>query len=489
MSYAEGKMKRTVVRRFNPLQLIGALAIIAAVLVVYRRVLPVNSTTVALTLLLAVLAISTWWGLVEAIAAALFAVLGFNFWFLPPVGTFTIADPQNWIALFAFLITAVIASQLSSRAKRRALEAERRRQEMERLYTVGQAMLLRGSPAAVAREALDHLIDGFGLDSGAFHDSTTGRTYTSGHSVADLPAPELKRVAEVGEVMLHNDLAVLPVRLGGQPVGSVALAGNLPSEETLRTLANLIAIGVERARALEQASRADAARQSEALKSALLDALAHDLKTPITAIKAAATGMLAHGHEAGEHELLTVIDEEADRLNRLVAGAIEMARIESGKLQPDLAPHRVSELARSAVSASAGVLAGHPVRITVPDELPAVEVDGDFIHEVFKQLLDNAARYSPPGSSIDISAERRDRKVLVSVIDSGCGIHEQDLPRVFDKFYRGAEQRSAVPGTGMGLAIAKGIVEAHGGKIWVTSELKRGSVFTFSLPTAKEPEG
>jgi two-component system, OmpR family, sensor histidine kinase KdpD len=287
----------------------------------------------------------------------------------------------------------------------------------------------------------------------------------------------------VDDVMVEPErrMATSPVRLGVRPMGSLGLLGTLPSPQTIRAIVYLMSLTIEKARALEEASHAEAARQGEVLKSALLDSLAHDIKTPLTSIKAAVTSLLAQPVE-GDRELLTIINEEADRLNQLAAEVIAMARVEAGKIHLEKQAVAVSELIASAVAEDAAAVKDRPVRMNVPLELPEAEADAEFVQQVIKQLIENAAKYSPPGSPIVISAERKGAKIVIGIADQGPGIEEEERGRIFDKFFRGREHRFATQGTGMGLAIAKGIVEAHGERIWVESEPGQGSAFYFSLP-------
>jgi two-component system sensor histidine kinase KdpD len=460
----------------------GSIAIVAAVLAAYR-LLPVNSTTVALSLLLAVLGISAWWGLGAATVASLVAMLGLNYFFLPPVRTFTIQDPQNWVALAAFLVTAVTASQLAERARRRAAEAEARRVESERLYDLVQAMMLRGSPASTIREFVHNVVRVFGCSGAAFYYRPTQEIVRSGSETKVVSDHDLMAAAEVEDAFIDPErgIATAPVRFGGRPMGSLALVGSPPSGHIVRAIVNLVAITIEKARAIEDASHAEAARQSEVLKAALLDSLAHDIKTPLTSIKAAVTSLLG-APDAGQGELLTIINEEADRLNRLAAEVIEMARIEAGRLHLEKAAIPVAALVDQALTRFTAALETRRVTVEIEDGLPSAEADPELILSVARQLVENALKYSPPGSPLTVSARAKNGKIVIGVTDRGPGIEENERFRIFEKFYRGRAHRYDTKGTGMGLAIAKGIVEAHGERIWVESEPGRGSAFYFTLP-------
>ena len=355
----------------------------------------VNSTTVALALLLAVLFIAARMESGPALVASVLAAFCFNFFFLPPFGTLHISEPENWVALAAFLLTAVVAGQLSTRARRRAEEAEAGRLEIERLY------------------------------------------------------------------------------------------------EELRN-------------AFERASHAEALRQSEKLKSALLDAVTHDIRTPLTSIKASVTTLLDElrgktydGHrvalgEESRREMLEVIDEESDRLNRFVEGLIELARIEAGELRLRLRWGAVDEVVAAALSRAEPLTKNHRVGVELEDELPVVRVDPHAVAEVVYTLVDNAAKYSPPGTGISVAAERAEGDMIrIAVEDEGRGIAPDLRERVFDKFFRATrdgDTGSRQPaGTGMGLAIARGIVEAHGGRIWIEGRnASAGARVVFTLPIGDE---
>ena len=357
----------------------------------------INSTTVALGLLLVVLFVATGWGSRPAVLSSVLGVLCFNFFYLPPVGRLTIDDPDNWIALSAFLVTAVTAGQLSARVKRRAEEADAGRREIERLYT--------------------ELQDAF-----------------------------------------------------------------------------------------ERASQAKALEQSERLKSALLDAVTHDLRTPLTSIKASVTTLLNDPHSKsddeetgtldaeGRREMLEVIDEETDRLNRFIEGLVELARIEAGEMHLRRRWGSVEEIITAALERAAPLTRDHKVHVRLDDGLPTVRVDDRSVAEVVYTLVDNAAKYSPAGTNINMGAQRTgEQTVQLSVEDEGPGIPVELRERVFDKFFRamrdgdsGTHQPS---GSGMGLAIAKGIVEAHGGRIWIEDKPgNRGSRVVVTLPIGDDED-
>lgn len=469
-------------------RLLASLLLIAGITFFYSRVLTqVNSTTVALTFLLAILAIATGWGLFEGILASVAGMLCFNFFFLPPVGTFTIADPQNWVALFAFLVTAVVASQLSASAKQRALEAMRRQQEMERLYALSRALMLVDKQSAITGQISQRIAQVFDVQCVAVFDRRTGHIYKTG--TADLPISDSRfRDAALQGTASHDpstNLTILPLALGGDPVGSLAICGASISDTALQSITNLASIAIKRARAEETASRMEAARQNEAMKSMLLDALAHEFKTPLTSIKVAASSILDEEPPA-QKELITVIDEETDRLDSLVSETIRMARIEAGDLQLQKEPTRVTTLIDAALAKLKILLEDRTIRIDVPQNLPEVLADGELASLSIRQLVTNALKYSSPESPITIQATLDDRHVKISVKDLGPGIPQIELPRIFERYYRAVDSRDRVPGTGIGLSVAHDIVKAHGGDIWAESVPGRGSEFFFTLPVAEK---
>jgi two-component system sensor histidine kinase KdpD len=468
------------------LQCAVAIAIVAGIIVFYREVARVNPTTVALTLLLAILVISTVWGMFVSVAMSIAAMLGFNYYFLPPTGRFTVADPQNWLALFTFLVVSVTASHLSTRARREAQEASARRREIERLYAFSQGLLESGNVIQLLNRIPAQIVDTFEVGAAALFLAEKQKVYRSGPVIPQLDIESLKAIVAREEPVVDaaNSLCFVPVRMGVRPIGSLGISGTILSRQTLEALGTLIAVSVERARAVEQLGQTEASHEGERLRTALLDSVTHALRTPLTSIKAAATNLLSNRAlvDSEKHELLTIINEECDRLNRLVGEAGEMAQLDAGGVELNLAPHPIEDVIAAALERTKVALGNRTVRVEVPRGLPRVRVDLARAQEVLVHLLENANQYSPPNEPITISAEANRDFVVTSVADRGNGIDDPEQSLIFEKFYRGKDQRFRVQGTGMGLPIAKAIVEAHGGSMSLTSQLGHGSVFSFTLP-------
>jgi two-component system, OmpR family, sensor histidine kinase KdpD len=472
------------------LRLLLALSLVAAITFVFFRMIHVNSTSVGFFYLVAILVIATAGGLIEATVASIVAMLCFNFFFLPPIGTFTIADPQNWVALFAFLTTALTASQLSARLKRQRREALDRQHEMERLYALSRGILLTDTTQPTAKQIAHQIVNAFECPAVALYDRKTSEVHLAGPEAfpnIDAIASKLRESAIQSTVLREGDeILITPIRLGGEPIGSLALTHAFLSDAALQSLLNLVAVGLEKARAQEEVNRAQVARQSEELKSTLLDAIAHEFKTPLTSIKAVTTDLLSNPDESLSQQqrgLVAIADEGADRLDSLVTEAIQLARIEGGKFRLNRGVHFPSSLISAALRHTKSLTDGRELTVEPADGLPSVFVDAELIVLMIAHLIDNAAKYSQPGSPILIGAKASERGVIIHVADQGPGISEDEQTRIFDRFYRGSRGQH-LKGTGMGLAIAREIVRAHGEEIWVNSNPNKGSDFHFSLPIA-----
>src|SRR6185503_3904550 len=388
-------------------------------------------------------------------------------------------------ALFAFLATAVIAGQLSERARRETLRATQGRREIEQLYAFSQRLLTLESVPELLNLVPGHITETFGSRGAAVVVSDKTDIYRSDADTREIDAARMLSVASRGEPIMDSDhaLSFIPLRLGVRSVGAIGVSGTTLSQESLEALSTLVAITIERTRAIENVGKAEAARENEKLRSAILDSIAHEFRTPLTAIKASVTTMLSGGLDgAQQNELLTVVNEEADRMNHLVEEAMQLARLESKQVELDRSSHTIKEAVDKALESAKKDLVNHPLELAIAQDLPPAEFDLNLIMNVLQQLLENAAKYSPSGSPIRISAERSGDEVSVSVADRGAGIDELEQALIFDKFYRGKGSRGSVQGTGMGLAIAKAVLDAHGGSIRVTSQWGHGSVFAIALP-------
>ena len=459
----------------------------------YKHVLPVNPTTVALSFLLAILAVSTVWGIAVSVFMSVVAMLAFNYYFLPPVGTFTIADPQNWVALFAFLVVSVLASHLSTRARQQAKDASQRRREIEKLYAFSQGLLESGNVIQLLNRIPSQIVDIFEVGAAALLLAEKQKIYRSGPVIPQLDLETLKTMVIREEPLVDeaNSLCFVPVRLGIRPIGSLGISGSTPSRQTLEAIGTLIAVAIERARAIEQLGLTEAAREGERLRTALLDSVTHALRTPLTSIKASVTNLLSNASVTNvqRQELLTIINEETDRLNRLVGEAGEMARLDAGEVELHLESRPIEDVIDAALNQCKLTLGARVVRIQVPPGLPNVSVDLVRAREALVHLIENANQYSPADRPITITAEASPDFVVTSVADRGAGIDDLEQNLIFEKFYRGKDQRYLVQGTGMGLPIAKAIIEAHGGTMSLTSQRGQGSVFSFTLPVYRSRSG
>ena len=475
------------------LRFAAAFALIMGISAFYKHVLPVNPTTVALSFLLAILAVSTVWGIAVSVFMSVVAMLAFNYYFLPPIGTFTVADPQNWVALFAFLVVSVLASHLSTRARQEAKDASQRRREIEKLYAFSQGLLESGNVIQLLNRIPSQIVDIFEVGAAALLLAEKQKIYRSGPVIPQLDLETLKAMVIREEPLVDaaNSLCFVPVRLGIRPIGSLGISGSTPSRQTLEAIGTLIAVAIERARAIEQLGLTEAAREGERLRTALLDSVTHALRTPLTSIKASVTNLLSNSSVTNlqRQELLTIINEETDRLNRLVGEAGEMARLDAGEVELHLESRPIEDVIKAALNQSKLTLGARLVRVQVPAGLPNVNVDLVRAREALVHLIENANQYSPADRPITITAEAAPDFIVTSVADRGAGIDDLEQNLIFEKFYRGKDQRYLVQGTGMGLPIAKAIIEAHGGTMSLTSQRGQGSVFSFTLPVYRSRSG
>ena len=455
------------------------------------RLRQVNGTTVALALVLIVVGIAQKWGGLEALIAAFVAALGLDYFFLPP-GGFGMDRPEHWVAYFAFIATALATGQLSARAKRHEVEA---------VSAGGRWNTFTGSQKRfhLARRQIPSsawwplmLVEILHADCAAVYYLPNDRISIAGARRGDLDPCQIRKVAATGD-RLHNTqshVSVEPFREDGRLSGSIGVACPGFSGAFIADISERVGAALSRARVTESLRQAEISRRADELKSAVFDALAHEAKGPLGSINIAATTLLSHhpGSPEQQREMLTGIREEVARLNRWIDDTTRIGRTEPSGLALTTAARSLSDLVGAALEPLAQRLHSRRLELLVEEPLPLVECDPEMTQRVLNLLLDNALKYSPPGTPIAISASLNENTVVVSVSDEGPGVPEHEHARIFEKHYRGSQHRSSVPGTGMGLASAKYLVESQGGDIWVADRPGNGAVFHFSLPLAKEAQ-
>jgi two-component system sensor histidine kinase KdpD len=476
---------------FRPVRLAVSLAILALLTFSVRGVVDANATTAGFLYLLLVLVIASTWGFWEAAILSVAAALSFNYFSLPPIGTFTIADPQNWIALFSFLTTSLIASRLSTEARRRALDAVERQQDLERLYSFSRAILLIESFETLPLQLVCKLADIFELSGAVLYDRRSGEFYRAGPSDVEGLDDKLREAVSHGTSFSdsRSNRIVTSVRLGSEPIAGLGLQGARMPDAVLQGIANLVAIGLERARAQDLAHQIEVARRSEQLRATLIDAMAHEFKTPLTSIKAATTMLLASPGLSLENrtEMLKVADEEAERLRNLIDNSVEMARLDTTQINLNSELSDVSAVIEEVVSSLRTELEARPVQIDCDRRIPEIPFDRRLMKLAIKQLLDNALKYSPGGTPLKIQVHQTEDGVGIEISDYGKGIPPQEQGRIFERFYRGPSVHQNVPGSGLGLNIAYNIVRAHHGNLTVTSRLGE-TTFRLTLPSQYKGE-
>jgi two-component system sensor histidine kinase KdpD len=439
-----------------------------------------------------------------AVVVSLAATLAFNFFFLPPIGTLTIADPHSWVALAAFLVVSIVASHLSTSARQRAREALERRSELTRLFDLHAGRpadhRARGRHDATAR----HVARRFELESVAIClPSPAGgwNVHRGGTDAPPIPEAELDRAlagargtlefdattrAYGGQRTLASDsgrsLRLVPIRLGTRAIGLLAVGGRELEAGTLDAIAGIVAIAVERSQFLEERRRAELTAQRAELSSALLAALGHDLRTPLTAVRVALTNVLDPSQpEALRKDQASLAMQELERLNRLFQEILDMARIETRTVQADRQWVTGADVIEAALAHAAHASAGHHVRVEADDAM-LVEIDPRLTSVAVAHLIENAAHYSPVGSVIEIRGSTDAEGLHLSVTDQGPGLSPAEIDRLFEPFFRGNVAQHMTAGTGMGLSITRGLLAAQGGRVWAENLAPRGARFSIVVP-------
>lgn len=467
-------------------------------------------------------------GLWPAVLASVLAFLAFDWFFIPPVHQFVVNEPSEYVALLTLLATSVIVSQLLAVAHRRAGEAVRSQHQTQLLYDVSEAVLSSPNTLSVYPLALWRLNEALRIvGSRLYLKEGDGLRQVASSGSVSAEANEkslLDQVSSEGRVLAiwqqpHNDVRIstelgtgaqsamatdfgqmqqlyVPLRIESRVQGVLVVGArkdgtaiSTSDQQLLLAFANQLAVAVERQNLAEHQARARALEESDRLKSALVSSVSHELKTPLAAIKTSATAMLAGKTTPGcksdvHRELAESIDRETDRLTRLVTNLLDMSRLEAGTLRPQLEWVSIVDVIADVLDRLDPVLQGREVTLELPESLPRTPLDFVQMTQVLTNLLDNAMHYSPPGAAISISADVVRDQLRVTVYNAGSRIPRSDLERVFDKFHRISTESM---GAGLGLSIARGMVEAHTGRIWAENVGRRGVAFTFTIPSPVEP--
>ena len=435
-----------------------------------------------------VTAIALRWGFLEAGIVSLFSVACLDYFFTQPLLRFYIADPRDWVALGAFESVALVVSSLSNQVRRHARESELHWSQLQKLYELGQGILLldRQKPLEPQLAALLHstlCVEGIVLwNAYDLNMCRSGKCDVTDDEVRSLYFMD----SSGDDSAAHTSMRVL--RLGVRPIGSLVICGHTLDVATINAAASLAAVAIERARSFSAETGAEAARQSEQLRSSVLDGLAHAFKSPLTTIRSASSGLLAMDTLSGaEKRLVVLIDQHAAQLSDLSSRLLRTARLDSGELRLRREQIDLARLIDCSVEASCHELGGHPIDVRPSVQRNLVWADKQLLQMALFQLLDNAAKYSRPGSAIVVDVREEPAEMCISVCNEGSFIPPEERDKVFQRFYRspGSEHRAA--GTGIGLSVVRRITEAHQGRTWVTSDPEKGTTFVLTLPrTATE---
>jgi two-component system, OmpR family, sensor histidine kinase KdpD len=443
--------------------------------------LPVS--TVGFIYLLVVVVTCHAYGIWQATFVSLVAVSCLNYFFIPPIFSFTVSDERDWIALLSFQICALLVSRMSSREQKMARDANYQRIQMKKLYELSRGILLfdlHSPPGPQLAQFIRRIF--LAQDVAVFDASLERLDHEGSWSPEEVQIAKSAFIEDSNEDDRDSFTTQRVIRIGTVSAGAVAIRGDI-DPLIANSIASLAAIAFERHRSFEKEARTESAHQAEQLRVAVLDALAHAFKTPLTAICTASSGLLEMGTlDKTEAELADLINEEAINLNQLCTRLLQTAKLEASSVKLHTEPVVVSKLVKDVVSALSGTLNGHPVKLSIEELDTPLQGDREVLKMILTQYLDNAAKYSTPETPIDITVRESKSELVLSVRNRGSLIQLQDRERVFERFYRGSDAKERVPGTGVGLSIVKKAAEAHQGHVWVISAEEDGTTFFLSMP-------
>jgi two-component system, OmpR family, sensor histidine kinase KdpD len=438
--------------------------------------------------LLLVTVIAMRWGFFEASVVSLVSVACLDYFFTEPLYQFFVTDMHDWVALLIFESVALLVSRLSNQLSRHVSVSEAHGANLQKLYELSQGILLL-DVRSLEQELASLIRKSLGVQGVAIWNAHDQSVSLSG--ACDATEDEMRSIVrgEDAQLELIKGMSKSVLRSGERPIGSLMLSGHALDAASINAAASLTAIAIERARSFSAESDAEAARRSEQLRSAVLDGLAHAFKTPLTTIKSCSSGLLELDQLAGtEKRLVTLIDTEASRLDDLTSRVLRTARVDSRTLHPKRERLEVSGFLEECVQKSTEELRGHPVVIRPYEGEKIVLADRQLLGMALSQLLDNAAKYSSPGTAITIDVREEEAEILIMVLNEGSFIPRQEWDKIFYRFYRAPGSNLKASGTGIGLSVVRQVTEAHHGRSWVSSDLENGTVFYVSLPRTVQEE-
>jgi two-component system sensor histidine kinase KdpD len=460
---------------------IGCAAIAAVTFVAYKLHVPLS--TAGFIYLLIVVGVALAYGIWQATFVSLVAVSCLNYFFIPPVLSFAVADSRDWVALVSFQVCALLVSRLSSREQRMARDANYQRIQMKKLYELSRGILLFDLHTPPGPQLVRLIRRTFFADDVAIFDADLARLDHEGDwSIDEQQIAKTAYLTDRNEDDRDIRTTQRVIRLGSSSIGAMAIRGEV-DPLIANAVASLAAIAFERYRSYEKEALAESAKQAEQLRVAVLDALAHAFKTPLTVICTASSGLQEMGTlDKTEAELAELINQEAVNLNRLCTRLLQTAKLEASSVTLRTEPVIISRLVDDVVSGLSGTLKGHPIELSIQEQDTPLQGDRELLMMILTQYLDNAAKYSAPDTPIGVAVRESNSELLLSVRSRGSIIQMQDRERVFERFYRGSDAKQRVPGTGVGLSIVKKAAEAHQGHVWVISGEEEGTTFFLSMP-------
>jgi two-component system sensor histidine kinase KdpD len=450
-------------------------------LVAFRLHFNLSSATSLHLFLVAAIALR--WGLIEASVVSLLSVACLDYFFTDPLFAFYIRDSHDWVALGTFEAAALLASTLSNQVNRHAREAESHRSQLQKLYELSQQILLLDRDAAIEQRLTDIILSSLEVRGVALWNAYDLHLCRSG--ACDLSDDEVRSAFYLETSRDDPDAAISRrvLRAGTRPIGALILCGQRLDARTTNAAASLAAVAIERARSFSTEANAEAARQSEQLRAAVLDGLAHAFKSPLTTIRAASSGLLAMDTLRGtEKRLVSLIDAHASQLSELATHLLLTAKLDGGDLKLRRDRIDMNEVVLESAAASPVEPGVHTIDVRTAPRPGLVRADRKLLRMALLQLLDNAYKYSSPGSQVDVRVREEQYEVIVTVTNKGSFIPDDDREKIFQRFYRCAESARATSGTGIGLSVVRRIAEAHHGRTWVNSDRDGGTTFTMALP-------